>query len=151
MGVVVPAVVGTLGTALIGWGACHPEFAHGPAGWPSELVNTVGLALPLPWNRAAIVLGVLLLAAAWWLARPAPDDARARRRLLLTAAVWSLPLLPVPPVLSADAVLYADLGWIVSQGQNPYLIGLTGAGVPTHHTSTRCGRAVGSPTRRSPW
>ena len=56
MGVVVPAVVGTLGTALIGWGACHPEFAHGPAGWPSELVNTVGLALPLPWTRAAIVL-----------------------------------------------------------------------------------------------
>ncbi|MFT4294536.1 MAG: polyprenol phosphomannose-dependent alpha 1,6 mannosyltransferase MptB [Micropruina sp.] len=134
-----PAAIGVLGTLLIGWGSCHPEFAHGPDGWPSPLVNAIGLALPLPANRFAIVAGVLLLVAAWWLLRPADrDDGPAsgaprtspRRRTLVAMALWSLPLLLVPPVLSADAVLYADLGWIVNQGQNPYLVGLTGAGGP---------------------
>lgn len=122
--------IGVLGAALIGWGSCHPEFAFGPNGWPSDVVNTVGNALPMPWNRVAIVVGVLLLVAAWWLSRPAATDPAHRRRLLLTTAAWSVPLLLVPPVLSADAVLYADLGWIVNQGQNPYLVGLTGAGGP---------------------
>ena len=128
--------IGVLGTLLIGWGSCHPEFAHGPDGWPSALVNAIGLALPLPWNRVAIVVGVLLLVAAWWLLQPSAmtdaNDSRkpGRRTLLIALALWSLPLLLVPPVLSADAVLYGDLGWIVSQGQNPYLVGLTGAGGP---------------------
>ncbi len=122
---------GFVGTALIGWGSCHPEFAHGPDGWPSGVINAIGLALPLPWNRVAIVLGVTLLVSAWWLSRPGPDaGAGYRRRLLAVLGLWSLPLLLVPPVLSADAVLYADLGWIVNQGQNPYLVGLTGAGGP---------------------
>ncbi|MFT4216179.1 MAG: polyprenol phosphomannose-dependent alpha 1,6 mannosyltransferase MptB [Micropruina sp.] len=126
-----PAAIGVLGTLLIGWGSCHPEFAHGPEGWPCDLVNAIGLALPMPWNRVAIVVGVLLLVAAWWLLKPTPDaGGRYRSRLLTGLALWSLPLLLAPPILSADAVLYADLGWIVSQGQNPYLVGLTGAGGP---------------------
>ncbi|MFT3861852.1 polyprenol phosphomannose-dependent alpha 1,6 mannosyltransferase MptB [Micropruina sp.] len=134
-----PAAIGVVGTVLIGWGSCHPEFAHGPDGWPSPIVNAVGLALPLPVNRFAIVAGVVLLVAAWWLLRPVDSGAApasgspptpSRRRALAAMALWSLPLLLVPPVLSADAVLYADLGWIVSQGQNPYLVGLTGAGGP---------------------
>lgn len=124
------SAIGVVGTTLIGWGACHLEFAHGPDGWPSGAINSIGLALPMPFNRVAIVLGVLLLIAAWWLARPAASDPHYHRRLLITAALWSLPMLLVPPVLSADAVLYADLGWIVNQGQNPYLVGLTGAGGP---------------------
>lgn len=78
----------------------------------------------------AVVIGVLLLVAAWWLARPGAADPTYRRRLLIAAALWSVPLLVVPPVLSADAVLYADLGWIVNQSQNPYVVGLTGAGGP---------------------
>ena len=122
--------IGLLGTALIGWGSCHPEFAFGSDGWPSAAVNAIGSALPLPWNRLAVVIGVLLLVAAWWLARPGAADPTYRRRLLIAAALWSVPLLVVPPVLSADAVLYADLGWIVNQGQNPYVVGLTGAGGP---------------------
>ena len=73
---------------------------------------------------------VLLPVAAWWLARPGAADPTYRRRLLIAAALWSVPLLVVPPVLSADAVLYADLGWIVNQSQNPYVVGLTGAGGP---------------------
>ncbi len=128
-------VIGMLGTLLIGWGSCHPEFAHGPDGWPSATVNAIGSALPMPVNRMAIVAGVMLVVAAWWLLRPAPAGSASsrpayRRRLLTALALWGLPLLLVPPLLSADAVLYADLGWIVNQGQNPYLVGLTGAGGP---------------------
>ena len=55
--------IGLLGTALIGWGSCHPEFAFGSDGWPSAAVNAIGSALPLPWNRLAVVIGVLLLVA----------------------------------------------------------------------------------------
>lgn len=124
------SVLGAVGTLLIGWGGCHPEFAFNPAGWPSDVVNAIGLALPLPWNRVAIVVGVVLLVLAWWWLRPDTSRPLPARRLVAVLAVWSAPLLLVPPVLSADAVLYADLGWIVNQGQNPYLIGLTGAGGP---------------------
>ena len=129
-GVATPAWIGIVGTALIGWGSCNPEFAFNPDGWPSDLVNTVGLALPVPWDRIAIVAGVLALVVAWWLARPAADAPVERRRLLTLLAIWSVPLLLVPPVLSADAVLYADLGWIVNLGLNPYQVGLGGAGGP---------------------
>lgn len=88
--------IGLLGTALIGWGSCHPEFAFGSDGWPSAAVNAIGSALPLPWNRLAVVIGVLLLVAAWWLARPGAADPTYRRRLLIAAALWSVPLLVVP-------------------------------------------------------
>lgn len=127
-GLAAPAALGVAGTALVGWGSCHPEFAHGPDGWPSAAVNALGAVLPLPWNRVVIIAGVLLLVAAWWWSQP--SVAGSRRRVLTLLGLWSLPLLLVPPVLSADAVLYADLGWIISQGQNPYLVGLTGAGGP---------------------
>ena len=129
-GTAAPALIGAAGTVLVGWGSCHPEFAFGPYGWPSATVNAIGSALPVPWDRVAIVAGVLLLVAAWWLARPPTDSVAERRRTLLLLACWSVPLLLVPPVLSVDAVLYADLGWIVNQGQNPYLVGLGGAGGP---------------------
>lgn len=129
-GIAAPASIGALGAALIGWGTCNPEFAFNPDGWPSETVNAIGLALPIPWDRIAIVAGVLLFVAVWWLARPRAAAAAERRRVLILLAIWSLPLLLVPPVLSADAVLYADLGWIVNQGLNPYQVGLGGAGGP---------------------
>lgn len=130
-----PLALGALGTTLVAWGTCHPEFSHGPSGWPNPLIDALGRAAVWPLDWIVIVVGVVLLCRAWWRLRPAspgnPDEARTTRRTLGVALLaWSAPLLLVPPVLSADAVLYADLGWILHSGANPYQVGLTGAGGP---------------------
>ncbi len=119
---------GTLGTALVAWGSCHPEFTFDPAGWPPDWVNRIGLAAPIPLNRILIVVGVIALTWGWWHVRPTRD--RPPVHAGLTLGLWSLPLLVVPPVLSPDAVLYADLGWTLGTGANPYVVGLATSGGP---------------------
>ncbi|HOC13456.1 MAG TPA: polyprenol phosphomannose-dependent alpha 1,6 mannosyltransferase MptB [Propionicimonas sp.] len=120
--------VGTLGSFAVAWGSCHPEFSPSAYGWPSELINAIGESAPQPVNRILIVLGVIALTWAWWHIRPTRDRApvHAGTAMLL----WSLPLLLVPPVLSPDAVLYADLGWTLHAGHNPYEVGLATSGGP---------------------
>lgn len=128
-----PRWAGILGSALISWGSCNSEFSHGPEGWPNPVVRAIGAAVPTPVDWLLIVAGAALLSAAWWALRPSSDSGTRVATLpdaLLTLAIWSAPLLLAPPILSADAVLYADLGWILHVGQNPYLVGLTGAGGP---------------------
>lgn len=123
--------LGVVGSLLVAWGSCHPEFSFAPDGWPSDAVNAVGLAAPLPWNRVVLIAGTVLLTWAWWHVRPTRD--RAPVHAGTTLALWSLPLLLVPPVLSPDAVLYADLGWTLSTGANPYDVGLATSGGPFAH------------------
>ncbi|MBK8460691.1 MAG: polyprenol phosphomannose-dependent alpha 1,6 mannosyltransferase MptB [Micropruina sp.] len=130
-----PRASGFLGSALIAWGSCHPEFSHGADGWPNPVVRAIGASLPQPLDWVVIVAGVVLLCAAWWSLRPSgpaghQPEAGLRSGVLVTLAIWSAPLLLAPPILSADAVLYADLGWILQTGADPYLVGLTGAGGP---------------------
>lgn len=140
-----PLFLGTAGSALVAWGSCHPEFSHGPDGWPSPLVNGIGRTAAWPLDWIVIVLGVALLAWSWWQLRPAPAQPErtghpsrpsdrvpptTSARLLAALILWSLPLVLVPPVLSADAVLYADLGWTLGQHENPYLVGLAATGGP---------------------
>jgi hypothetical protein len=119
---------GVAGSLLVAWGSCHPEFSFAPEGWPSEVVNAVGRAAPMPLDRILIVVGVVALTWGWWHVRPTPH--RAPVHAGTTLALWSLPLLLVPPVLSPDAVLYADLGWTLATGQNPYRVGLATSGGP---------------------
>ena len=120
--------IGLAGTLAIAWGSCHPEFSFALDGWPAGWVNAIGLAAPMPLNRILIVAGVVALVWAWWHVRP------TRKRPPVNAAVtlglWSLPLLLVPPVLSPDAVLYADLGWTLSTGADPYVVGVATSGGP---------------------
>lgn len=112
----------------VAWGSCHPEFSFAAQGWPSALVNTIGLMAPIPLNRILIVIGVIGLTWSWWHIRPTTK--RSAVHAPTTLALWTLPLLLVPPVLSPDATLYADLGWILSTGANPYEVGLATSGGP---------------------
>ena len=76
-------------------------------------MNAIGKSAPLPLNRILIVVGVIALTWAWWHVRPV--GYREPVHAAPTLALWSLPLMFVPPVLSPDAVLYADLGWTLSK------------------------------------
>ncbi len=121
--------VGFLGSTLIAWASCHPEFSFDPRGWPADWVNAAGLLLD-PWflDRALLVIGTVALTWAWWHIRPTSH--RGPVHAATTLGLWSLPLLAVPPVLSPDATLYADLGWTLHSGANPYLVGLATSGGP---------------------
>lgn len=123
------AAAGTLATFLMAWGNSNPEFSFAPDGWPNGAVTAFGNAAPQPYDKMILVLGSVLLSWVWWRLRPHEGLAAVQRPGLLVA-LWSLPFLLTPPQLTGDPVLYADLGWIVGQGENPYVIGLTGAGGP---------------------
>lgn len=119
--------LGVLGSALVAWGSTHPEYSF--AGyWPNDTAMALAGLVPIPLNRILIGAGAALLSWAWWRLRPTGESVPPPAGLVL--ALWSLPLLAAPPVLSNDAVLYADLGWIRLQGLDPYLVGLAGAGGP---------------------
>lgn len=122
------AWAGFAGSLLVAWGTCHPEFSFSPDGWPSDWVNAVGGAAAMPLDRVVIVVGTILLTWGWWHIRPTRERSPVHAGTVL--AMWALPLLLVPPVLSPDAVLYADLGWTLSAGANPYHVGLATTGGP---------------------
>jgi len=122
-----PAVwLGVLGSALVGWGSSHPEFAL-TGTWGASWIDAVGLTAPIPLDRILVIGGTAVLVWAWWLIRP---DTGPRLLAGAVLALWSLPLVVVPPVLSPDAVLYADLGWTLGTGANPYDVGLASSGGP---------------------
>lgn len=125
--------VGFLGSVLIGWASCNPEFSFDPHGWPAGWVNALGLLVGdytagFYLDRGMLIVGVAALTWAWWHVRPTAH--RAPVNAAVTLALWSLPLLVVPPVLSPDATLYADLGWTLHTGANPYDVGLAASGGP---------------------
>ena len=123
------AGLGALASALVAWGSAHPEFAFHPDGWLDPVVMAIGTALPMPLNRVVVVLGAVVLAVLWWRLRPRAGRPPVGRPGWLLA-VWALPLLWSPPTLSADAVLYADSGWIENSGGSVYAEGLGSAGGP---------------------
>lgn len=120
--------IGLVGTISVAWGSCHPEFSFDSRGWSQGWVNAIGLALPSPIDKLLIEWGVLILVWGWW--QLYADRERAAINPAIVLAVWSLPLLLVPPVLSQDAGLYADLGWTMSSGADPYRVGLAMSGGP---------------------
>jgi hypothetical protein len=117
--------VGVGGTLGVAWGACSPEFSFSATGWPADWVNAIGSIAPIPLNRIVLVAGVIALVWSWWRIRH-----NTELQLPTVLGLWSLPLLLVPPVLSPDAALYADLGWTLASGANPYTTGLAASGGP---------------------
>lgn len=94
-------VAGTVGSTLVavgGWGS--GALPPGRSGW--------ALGTPL------VVLGVLLLSAAWW---------PLRERVAAACVLWATPLLLAPPLLSRDVYAYAGQGLLVADGLDPYAVG----------------------------
>lgn len=120
------AALGFVASLLTAWGSAHPEFSFNRFGWLEPRVDAIGSLLPIPVDRVAVIVGVAGLCALWWWIRPRSGVAPIARPGLLLA-VWSLPLLLGPPVLSGDAVLYADSGWIENHGGSVYRQGLGSA------------------------
>ncbi|WP_432559769.1 polyprenol phosphomannose-dependent alpha 1,6 mannosyltransferase MptB [Granulicoccus sp. GXG6511] len=120
-------LLGMLAMLLIAVAVMTPGFV------PNHHLDRVGALRALRWvlqfqvGRVLMVVGLALLFWAWLKLRPALH-LRLNHGLIL--ALWSLPILLAPPVFSSDAFLYADQGWIISQGFDPYQVGLTEAGGP---------------------
>ncbi|QGF23592.1 polyprenol phosphomannose-dependent alpha 1,6 mannosyltransferase MptB [Raineyella fluvialis] len=81
---------------------------------------------------AFMVSGGILLALAWIQIRPRPHHPADRplRQALITACIWSLPLVFSLPFASLDGYAYLDQGWQLSHGMSPYVTGLSIGGGP---------------------
>lgn len=114
--------VGTVLLALGGVGAGVLPGIHDPIASSLRLESIRENA----WGRGiatgVVVLGMLLLASAWWQLRPLLDDL-APHALLVVAAVWSLPLVFGPPLFSQDLYAYAGQGHLVANHIDPYTYG----------------------------
>ena len=113
-----PVWLGLAGSAFLAVGEVRRRGVTGT--WFDQLVSG---RTPL----TLIIVGILMLSAAWILLRPRGNPGPSVPAVL---ALWSLPLLLLPPVLSTDAGSYADLGWMLQHGYDPYAQGLGTTGSP---------------------
>lgn len=115
---------GLAATVLLAAGA----FGAGarPAGDPAPRFASAWLAGTTTGYRMGLlawVCGLVLLGVVWWrLAAWLPDV--GARWLLITGALWALPLLLAPPLASRDVYAYACQGALWADGQDPYVTGI---------------------------
>ncbi len=116
---VVGAVAGFVGTVLVAVAARALSYTGFGA-------TTADSTFAVRWlGRVLGGLGLALMTIGWWWVR----EVAARGRWLLLA-LWSLPLLFAPPVGSRDAYAYAEQGWLVAHGYNPYTTPMGSLGSP---------------------
>ena len=101
---------GALGSALLALGTTGAG-ALPTDGW-GLLRGHTAVALAL------CVVGLVLLAGAWWASRGLDG-----RHLLRASVLWSLPLLAAPPLASRDLYAYAGQAALVAAGRDPYVDG----------------------------
>lgn len=118
--------VGFIGAVLVGVGACSNDFSFNPLGWGVGPIATLAGAIDRDAGNLLVASGCVLLSAGWLLLVPQSGRAAPKHLWLL----WVAPLLLVPPVMSGDPFLYADLGWIMANGGNPYVDVLGSYGGP---------------------
>lgn len=92
-------------------------------GWATRIRDTLGENAAGPLT----VLGACLLLLAWMLLRA---ELGRPHRLLITFAFWVVPLLPLAGIMSSDPRYYADIGWTINHGHDPYSTGLGTTGSP---------------------
>lgn len=136
------AALGVVATTAIAWGSTHREFAFNRFGWLDPTVAAIGDVLAVPADRVLIVAGCVLLSWLWWQLRVRPAAAPIERPATLLA-LWALPLLLAPPVMSGDAVLYADSGWVENRGGSVYTHGLGSMGGPFEQSVDALWRGTG--------
>jgi hypothetical protein len=73
------------------------------------------------------IAGLVALCTAWWLGRSLTVS---RRWILVTAGLWILPLLAVPPLASRDMYAYACQGALYDAGFNPSVVGVAAQPCP---------------------
>lgn len=118
--------IGFVGSLLVGIGATSNGFSFNPDGWGVGPIAVLAQAVDRTTGNALVLLGCLTLCLAWLMLVPRPGDRLPGWLWVL----WAAPLLIVPPVMSGDPFLYADLGWIMTHGGNPYVDVLGSFGGP---------------------
>jgi hypothetical protein len=127
-----PAFLRWLG--LFGAVCCAVDaFLFGAAPFIRRNVNvyTVLLEPAGPLILLLWIAGLTALCVAWWYGRRLLGRGLLSTRwILLTAALWSAPLLVVPPLASRDMYANACQGALVHAGFNPYLVGISAQPCP---------------------
>lgn len=117
--------VGVGGGALVTLGEVARVGGKADGGWAALYSHVIGEPAIVP---LVIAGGVLLVVA--WLLLWEQRERLGTAGLLTVAGLWSVPLWLLPPVLSTDAQAYADLGWMIVHGADPYTTGLGTTGSP---------------------
>lgn len=123
-----PAVVRYLG--LFGSACCALDAVlFGAPTWIRRGVSVMsilrgpnGILIMLLW-----IAGLTALCAAWWYGR---HLAVSQRWILVTAALWIIPMLMVPPLSSRDMYAYACQGALFDAGFNPSVVGISAQPCP---------------------
>ncbi|MFT4216178.1 MAG: polyprenol phosphomannose-dependent alpha 1,6 mannosyltransferase MptB [Micropruina sp.] len=118
--------IGFAGSMLVGVGACSNGFSFNRDGWGVGPIAALASALSHDTGKLLVASGCALLSVGWFLLVPRPGRVAPGWLWLL----WAAPLAIVPPVMSGDPFLYADLGWIMAHGGNPYVDVLGSYGGP---------------------
>lgn len=130
-------------TGLLGPSAAQPPLpGHFALPWqlglePSPWLVTVLLVAAIGFGAAGLVIGLRAIAAGWRL---------AQRTAVVAGAAATVAMVVIPPMGSADVLVYAAYGRIASLGDDPYTTtasDLAAAGDPI-------GRAVERPWQDTP-
>jgi alpha-1,6-mannosyltransferase len=117
--------LGLLGTTLLAFGGIGAGATPGLKDAVAELLHLTWLQDSSAGRNLSLglaLLGITLLAAAWWRLRHHLERLTPRALMLLTA-LWSLPLLLAPPLFSRDVYAYAGQGNLVVNDIDPYVYG----------------------------